>query len=136
MRRALELIWLTPIVFFAIAACSGPCSTELISTSKSSAGHEAGFFRASCGATTGYVYEVRVAKAGASLIKDGETVLRFDDNHAQVWPSEERDILNLSWEGGRTLYISVAPPVRVFKEDISYQNISLHYEFTNGAVKL
>src|SRR3546814_15635806 len=57
---------------------------------------QASFSRANCGATTGYSDEVRVSR-GKNAAVSGDTVLRFDDNHATEWPNNDRDVIGFSW---------------------------------------
>jgi hypothetical protein len=119
-----------------LAGCGDPCSSELVSAMKSpSGGKEAGFFRANCGATTGYAYEVRISGDGP-VLTGGKTVLRFDDNHARDWPKDERQVVGLSWSGDNKLNVTVSQPVRVFKEEGSSQGVDVRFQFRVGTVKL
>ena len=119
-----------------LASCGDTCSSELVVAVKSpDGGKEAGFFRANCGATTGYAYEVRVSGDGP-VLNGGKRVLRFDDNHAVDWPKDEREVVGLSWSNNNKLNVIVSQPVRIFNEEDSTQGVDVRFQFRAGTVKL
>jgi hypothetical protein len=132
------LVKIVPIVLLsiALASCGETCSTELLATSQARNGQaQAAFSRANCGATTGYRYEVRVSSKGdAAAI--GDTVLRFDDNHAKNWPNDDRKVLSMSWTNDGRLLITTNSPIRIFAEATSADGVSVSFRFPDGTVRL
>lgn len=117
-----------------LAACGDPCSSELLSTSASPNGlAQASFSRANCGATTAYRYEVRISQGAESA---GETVLRFDDNHAQDWVDDDRKLIDMSWSGDKNLEVRVSKPIRIFDEEASAAGVSIRFDLAEGSVRL
>ncbi|WP_133366463.1 hypothetical protein [Qipengyuania sediminis] len=118
------------------SSCTDTCSSELLATSQAPDGYvQAQFSRINCGATAGYKYEVRISSADTIAMK-GHTVLRFDDNHAEVWPNDDREILSMSWRTGHRLRIIVKSPVRVFVKNSGASDVSVDFEFPDGTVYL
>ena len=119
-----------------LASCGETCASELLATSLAPDGHaQATFSRANCGATTGYSYEVRVFSDGNASIA-GETVLRFDDNHAVNWPNDDRDVLSMSWVAERQLVVTVNSPIRIFLEERSVDGISVSFKTPAGTARM
>jgi hypothetical protein len=124
------------LAIFTLVSCRDACSSDLLFDRKSPDGaREAGFYKKNCGATTGYIYEVRVSRGGEPS-SSGETVLRFDDNHAVRWPDDDREVLALSWNSGGTLSVVLRQPVRVFEEERSSGGVTVSFQFVPGTRKL
>ena len=128
---------LITVILITLSSCNNSCSFELIYSVKSPVGNKtARFVRGNCGATTGYKYEVRISKDSDSALEDGKAVLRFDDNHAENWPVDERQLIALTWSDDKKLHIAVLRPVRVFMEDDSAQGVDVNYQYSLGTSKL
>lgn len=119
-----------------LSACGEPCTSEMVRTQISPGGdRQAGFFRKNCGATSGYVYEVRVSEKGLPP-SEGETVLRFDDNHGKNWPADDSGVVRLAWQDDTHLRVVVLERVRVFKEDIKAAGTEVVLELRKGGTRL
>ena len=117
-----------------LTACGDPCSSELLLISASPHGFaQASFYRTNCGATTAYRYEVRVSRRTEAT---GNTVLRFDDNHARDWVDDDRNLLDMSWVGDTNLKVRVSKPIRIFDEEESVDGVGINFDFAEGSVRL
>jgi hypothetical protein len=135
MRNLTKTVAIAPLLI-ALASCGDPCSSELLATSQAPNGHaQASFSRANCGATTGYRYEVRVSGSG-NASTTGDTVLRFDDNHAENWPNDDREVVSMSWTDKGHLLITANVPIRIFAEEASADGISVSFRLPAGTVRL
>jgi hypothetical protein len=120
----------------AVSGCSEQCSSELVKTSRSPTGLiEAGFFKKNCGATTGFVYELRVGDASDDP-SSRKLVLRFDDQHQIDWPADDKNVLNLSWPSDNALDVTIAKPVRIFKQIESSGNTVIRFRLRPGSTNL
>ena len=112
-----------------LSGCGGDCSSELLS-SQTSQDHrtEAAFFKKNCGATSGYVYELRVGQSTVEPLSRG-LALRFDNDHQTDWPIDDRGLINLKWDDKSKLEVSLTQRVRVFKEEASIGGTTIVYHF-------
>lgn len=117
-----------------LAACGDTCSSELLATSESpNGGAKVSFFRANCGATTGYRYDVQISQGAEAA---GDTILRFDDNHARDWVDDDRKLIEMAWLDDKNLEIRVLKPIRIFDEESTAGGIAVRFNLTKGSVRL
>ena len=113
----------------ALTGCEDPCSSDLIASAPAANGVVARLEKKNCGATTGYVYEVK------ALDRDGgsQTVLRFDNDHNPDWPDDDKALLDMRWVGGSQLVLDVHVPARVFKKKAKLNGVPVRYRFAPGS---
>lgn len=123
-------------IIATLVGCGDPCSAELVKASQSPGGLiEAGFFKKNCGATTGFVYELKVGSSSDSP-SSRKLVLRFDDDHQINWPSDDRKVIGLIWLSNNMLEVTFAKPVRVFKKNASSGSVAIRYRLRPGSTEL
>ena len=119
-----------------LSGCGDQCSSELVETSQSPSGLvEAGFFKKNCGATTGFVYELKVGNSSDSP-SSRKLVLRFDDDHQIDWPADDKKVISLMWLSNDALDVTIAKPVRIFKKNASSGSAAIRYRLRPGSTEL
>lgn len=115
-----------------LSACSNDCSAELLGRERSVLTNwEARAVRTNCGATSGYAYEVRVARAGSPL-DSGKTILIADNNHQPWPPGSYKKLIRFTWTEANALQVELTEPVRLFRMNKAYSDIAIHYRLAPG----
>lgn len=119
-----------------LSGCGDLCLSKLVETSQSPNGlAEAGFFKKNCGATIGFVYELKVGNSGVNP-SSRKLILRFDDDHQLDWPADDKKVLSLIWLSNNTLVVTIAKPVRIFKKNTSSGSTTIRYRLKPGSTEL
>lgn len=111
----------------SLCGCGQTCSFEPIASSDTASGLQASFIRKNCGATTDFVYELRIGEKSVPASKR-HVALRFDSGHQVNWPEDEKDLLNLRWANHDQLNVNIRWPVRVFKKVDHVDHVKITYD--------
>jgi len=132
MRHRLLAACAMGMLVLSLPGCGGVCSSEMLTSQNAPGGQQARLVRGDCGATSSFVYEVRLAVPGDAPAA-GKVVLRFDSNHAMDWPQDDANIVRITWQGDRQLDVTVMRPVRVFKLRSNVSGVAIHFNLPRGS---
>jgi hypothetical protein len=133
MRRLLTVVFASLVLAPFLSGCDNQCSSDIVSSAIAANGQTVRLDKKNCGATTGYVYEVKTVDP-----KGGEhVVLRFDSDHSRwTWPEDDRRLLRMRWIDQSHLAVNLYVPVQVFKMEEDVKGVQVRYHFKRGTIGL
>lgn len=127
MRMRSKRFYTVILLGAVLTGCSDLCSSDPVQSVSGPDGVTARLEKKNCGATVGYVYEVKAIDHDGS----SQVVLRFDANHAVNWP-DDAHLVTMYWQGHQ-LKLDLRAPVRVFRQQTKLNGMPVVYKFAPGS---
>jgi hypothetical protein len=134
--HALARLNISAMLVTGLSGCGDPCDIKMISAIKSPDGRkDAGLFEKSCGATTGFTYQIYIADLGDTSLQNGSLILHFGRNRDFSWPENRKEFAQISWRDTNILDVALRHPARIFDEEKSAKGVSVVYSYAPDTIR-